>query len=128
MKNLANLGGLRARLSLKQAISDYSVDDEECRPWRRRLFMAFTWGSALRITLLFLLLAAVVTACFTFPIEKVQFFSSGSLSYLRFEDSLWVSWDGFLVFVSDLVKLVTGYFCLDFLCGSICDFLDFGLG
>ncbi|KAL4642596.1 hypothetical protein ACB092_02G031100 [Castanea dentata] len=33
--------------------------------------MAFTWGSALRITLLFLLLAAVVTACFTFPIEKI---------------------------------------------------------
>lgn len=71
MKNLANLGGLRARLSLKQAISDYSVDDEECRPWRRRLFMAFTWGSALRITLILLLFAAVVTACFTFPIEKI---------------------------------------------------------
>lgn len=71
MKNLANLGGLRARLSLKQAISDYSVDDEECRPWRRRLFMAFTWGSALRITLIVLLFAAVVTACFTFPIEKI---------------------------------------------------------
>jgi len=71
VKNLANLGGLRARLSLKQAISDYSVDDEECRPWRRRLFMAFTWGSALRITLILLLFAAVVTACFTFPIEKI---------------------------------------------------------
>lgn len=58
-------------MSLKQAISDYSVDDEECRPWRRRLFMAFTWGSALRITLIVLLFAAVVTACFTFPIEKI---------------------------------------------------------
>lgn len=58
-------------MSLKQAISDYSVDDEECRPWRRRLFMAFTWGSALRITLILLLFAAVVTACFTFPIEKI---------------------------------------------------------
>ncbi|XP_030952778.1 uncharacterized protein LOC115975879 [Quercus lobata] len=33
--------------------------------------MAFTWGSALRITLILLLFAAVVTACFTFPIEKI---------------------------------------------------------
>ncbi|KAJ7980121.1 TVP38/TMEM64 family membrane protein slr0305 family [Quillaja saponaria] len=33
--------------------------------------MAFTWGSALRITLLILLIAAVVTACFTLPIEKI---------------------------------------------------------
>ncbi|KAL5852616.1 hypothetical protein ACOSQ3_007734 [Xanthoceras sorbifolium] len=33
--------------------------------------MAFTWGSALRITLLVLLVAAVVTACFTLPVEKM---------------------------------------------------------
>lgn len=33
--------------------------------------MAFTWGSALRITLLILLVAAVVTACFTLPVEKI---------------------------------------------------------
>ncbi|KAH9682926.1 tvp38/tmem64 family inner membrane protein ydjz [Citrus sinensis] len=64
-------GGLRARLSLKQANSDFGDDDEECRPWRRRLSMAFTWGSALRITLLILLVAAVVTACFTLPVEKI---------------------------------------------------------
>ncbi|PON80174.1 Transmembrane protein [Parasponia andersonii] len=32
--------------------------------------MAFTWGSALRITILLLLAAAVVTAFFTLPIEK----------------------------------------------------------
>lgn len=32
--------------------------------------MAFTWGSLLRITLLLLLLAAIITACFTLPIEK----------------------------------------------------------
>lgn len=70
-RNLANLGGLRARLSLKQAISDYNDDDEECRPWRRRLFMAFTWGSALRFTLLLILIAAVVTAFFTLPVEKI---------------------------------------------------------
>lgn len=69
--NLANLGGLRPRLSLKQPI--YNDDDEECRPWRRRFSMAFTWGSALRITLLLLLVAAVATACFTLPVEKVRF-------------------------------------------------------
>lgn len=33
--------------------------------------MAFTWGSALRITLLVFLIAAVVTACFTLPVEKI---------------------------------------------------------
>ncbi|XP_022722785.1 uncharacterized protein LOC111279963 isoform X3 [Durio zibethinus] len=33
--------------------------------------MAFTWGSALRITLLLLLLAAVIFACFTLPVEKI---------------------------------------------------------
>ncbi|GLT81465.1 hypothetical protein SLA2020_528500 [Shorea laevis] len=33
--------------------------------------MAFTWGSALRITLLVLLLAAVIVACFTLPVEKI---------------------------------------------------------
>ncbi|XP_042967159.1 TVP38/TMEM64 family membrane protein slr0305 isoform X2 [Carya illinoinensis] len=33
--------------------------------------MAFTWGSALRITLLLLILAAVVTACFTLPVDKI---------------------------------------------------------
>ncbi|KAJ9154375.1 hypothetical protein P3X46_027718 [Hevea brasiliensis] len=31
----------------------------------------FTWGSALRITLLLLLLAAVIFACFTLPVEKI---------------------------------------------------------
>ncbi|XP_044486566.1 TVP38/TMEM64 family membrane protein slr0305-like [Mangifera indica] len=33
--------------------------------------MAFTWGSALRITLLILLFAAIVFACFTLPVEKI---------------------------------------------------------
>ncbi|PQP99495.1 uncharacterized protein Pyn_32163 [Prunus yedoensis var. nudiflora] len=33
--------------------------------------MAFTWGSALRITLLLLLVGAVATACFTLPVEKI---------------------------------------------------------
>lgn len=36
--------------------------------------MAFSWASAFRITLLLLLLAAVIAACFTLPIEKVSFF------------------------------------------------------
>ncbi|MBA0681445.1 hypothetical protein Goari_023247, partial [Gossypium aridum] len=33
--------------------------------------MAFTWGSALRIALLLVLLAAIVYACFTLPIEAI---------------------------------------------------------
>ncbi|CAK8531042.1 unnamed protein product [Lathyrus sativus] len=34
--------------------------------------MAFSWASAFRITLLLLLLAAVIAACFTLPIEKMM--------------------------------------------------------
>lgn len=60
---------------MKQPSPDLNDDDEECRPWRRRFTMAFSWSSALRITLLLLLLAAVIAACFTLPIEKVPFFS-----------------------------------------------------
>lgn len=107
-RNLANLGGLRARLSLKQTISDYNDDDEECRPWRRRLFMAFTWGSALRITLLLLLLAAVVVACFTLPVEKVLFFSSGSVLVSLFDRSFGLS--------NCLLFYVLWFFELGFLC------------
>ncbi|KAG4129053.1 hypothetical protein ERO13_D09G053600v2 [Gossypium hirsutum] len=33
--------------------------------------MAFTWGSSVRITLLLLLIAAIVFACFTLPVEKI---------------------------------------------------------
>ncbi|PNX76372.1 TVP38/TMEM64 family membrane protein slr0305-like protein, partial [Trifolium pratense] len=36
-----------------------------------RLNMFLTWASALRITLLLLLIAAIVFACFTLPIEKI---------------------------------------------------------
>ncbi|OAY55849.1 TVP38/TMEM64 family membrane protein slr0305 [Manihot esculenta] len=32
---------------------------------------SFTWGSAFRITLLLLLIAAVIFACFTLPVEKI---------------------------------------------------------
>ncbi|KAJ6898043.1 hypothetical protein NC652_024770 [Populus alba x Populus x berolinensis] len=73
-RNLANLEGLRARLSLKQAISDCQNDDEECRRWRFRLsssMAAFTWGSLLRITFFLLLIAAVVFGFFTLPVEKI---------------------------------------------------------
>ncbi|KAL5995879.1 hypothetical protein ACLOJK_025952 [Asimina triloba] len=69
--NLANVGGLRARSSLKQAIAGEEEDEEDCRPWRRRLSMAITWGSVLRITLLLLLVAAITTACFRLPVEKI---------------------------------------------------------
>lgn len=70
--NLANVGGLRARLALKQSPSGCADDEEECRPWRRRFsLMALTWGSALRIALLLSLLLAGVVACFTLPVEKI---------------------------------------------------------
>ncbi|GAV60925.1 SNARE_assoc domain-containing protein [Cephalotus follicularis] len=52
-------------------MSDPNTDGEDCRPWRRRMSMAFTWGSALRITLLLLLVGAVATAFFTLPVEKI---------------------------------------------------------
>lgn len=69
-RNLANLVGLRPRLCLKQAEPDFTDDDEECRPWRRRFSMAFTWASAFKITLFLLLVAAVVAAFLTLPVEK----------------------------------------------------------
>lgn len=70
MGNLANLGGLRPRLSLKQATPE-DQDEEECRPWRKRLSMAFHWSSLFKFTFLLLLLAAIATACFTLPVEKI---------------------------------------------------------
>ncbi|KAG7013587.1 hypothetical protein SDJN02_23754, partial [Cucurbita argyrosperma subsp. argyrosperma] len=82
-RNLANLGGLRARLSLKHSVSDHNDEEEECRPWRRRLFMAFTWRSALKITFLLILVAAAVIACFTLPIEKAGRFMT-NYSFLIF--------------------------------------------
>ncbi|KAK2394070.1 TVP38/TMEM64 family membrane protein [Trifolium repens] len=72
ISNLANLEGLRARSSLKQPSLDLKDEEEECRPWRRRITMAFSWASAFRITLLLLLLVAVIVACFTLPIEKMM--------------------------------------------------------
>lgn len=46
------------------------------KSWRRRikaLSMAFTWGNALRVLLLLILLAAITTAFLTLPVEKVKF-------------------------------------------------------
>lgn len=71
--NLANIEGLRARGGGKQGISDEGADEEECRPWRRRLTtsMAVSWASLFRISLLLLLIAAIVTAIYTLPVEKI---------------------------------------------------------
>lgn len=80
--NLANLGGinLRPRLSLKQALAE-DPEDEECRPWRRRILIfsphsivmafKFSWASLLKIALLLLLIGAILVACFTLPVDKV---------------------------------------------------------
>lgn len=95
--------GLRARLSLKHSVSDHNDDEEECRPWRRRLFMAFTWRSALKIAFLLLLLAAIVTACFTLPIEKVSSscFDQFFLLHYRFSFCMW------------LMTIARGFFLID---------------
>jgi hypothetical protein len=50
---------------------------EDCgrlRPWRRRLLasMALSWPSAVRLAVAAVLLAAVVVALFTLPVEKVR--------------------------------------------------------
>lgn len=49
----------------------YEDDEEDCRPWRRRLSMALTGSSFLRISLLLLLVAAIITAFVTLPVEKI---------------------------------------------------------
>lgn len=60
---------------MKQSIPTCSDDDddEDCRPWRHRIWMALTitWGSALRIALLLSLFTAVIVACFTLPVEQI---------------------------------------------------------
>ncbi|KAI3825465.1 hypothetical protein L1987_06954 [Smallanthus sonchifolius] len=64
IRDLANTVGLRARSSLKQDLTG-NEDDEDFRPWRRRLLsamkmkvlFAFTWSSAVRASMFLLLLA-----------------------------------------------------------------------
>lgn len=70
--------------------------------------MAFTWGSALRIALLLLLVAAVLTAFFTLPVEKVpSFFIWVSLIY-HFEP---LNYGCFVILVP--------FFCFFFFCGML---------
>lgn len=102
--NLAYLGGLnlRPRLCLKQATSPEEQDEEECRPrWRKRLSMAFHWSSFLKFTFLLLLIAAIATACFTLPVEKVPFYHLGFLIFSFILNLYWLIkwlvWSGFLV-------------------------------
>ncbi|KAK9146719.1 hypothetical protein Sjap_006622 [Stephania japonica] len=54
---------------MKQSTAE-GDDEEECRPWRRRLSMALTWSSVFRFLLFLLVVAAIVTAFIAFPIEK----------------------------------------------------------
>ncbi|KAC9177468.1 hypothetical protein E3N88_46258 [Mikania micrantha] len=76
--NLANAVGLRARSSLKQDLAG-NEDEEDFRPWRRRLLsamkmkvsFAFTWSSAVRASMFLMLLATFAYACFSLPIEKI---------------------------------------------------------
>ncbi|KAM7501332.1 hypothetical protein LguiB_000236 [Lonicera macranthoides] len=68
--------GLRARsLLLKQDLASKDDDDEDTRPWRRRLLssmaFSFTWSSALRTFLLLLLIGAIAVACISLPVEKI---------------------------------------------------------
>lgn len=76
--NLANAVGLRARSSLKQDLTG-NEDDEDSRPWRRRLLssmkmkvsFAFTWSSAARAFLFLVLLSVFAFACYSLPVEKI---------------------------------------------------------
>ncbi|CAI9771011.1 unnamed protein product [Fraxinus pennsylvanica] len=73
---------LRPRLPLKQALPE-DPEEEEYRPWRKKLLcfsfspysvkmaFKFSWISLFRIFLLWLLIAAIVTACLTLPVEKL---------------------------------------------------------
>ncbi|KVI03938.1 SNARE associated Golgi protein [Cynara cardunculus var. scolymus] len=75
--NLANVVGLRARSSLKPDLTN--EDDEDFRPWRRRLLssvkmnvsFSFTWSSAVRASIFLLLLGVFAFACFSLPVEKI---------------------------------------------------------
>lgn len=63
-------------MPLKQSNYPEDEDEEECRPWRKRLSLSimafkFSWVSFLKITLLLILVAAIVTACYTLPVEKM---------------------------------------------------------
>lgn len=80
IRGAANLAGaavgLRAR-GRAGGWADGGEGGEDCgrlRPWRRRLLasMALSWPSAVRLAVAAVLLAAVVVALFTLPVEKVR--------------------------------------------------------
>ncbi|KAI3719724.1 hypothetical protein L6452_20626 [Arctium lappa] len=76
--NLANVVGLRARSSLNPDLTN--GDDEDFRPWRRRLLssmkmkvlFSFTWSSAVHISIFLMLIAVFVFSCFSLSVEKVH--------------------------------------------------------
>ncbi|KAK1278825.1 hypothetical protein QJS04_geneDACA003406 [Acorus gramineus] len=113
--NLANFGeGLRARSSLRPSgLSEFDEEDDcsggsSGRRWRRRLSMAAVrWASLLRISLLLLLLAAIATACFTLPVEKVF-----AMPPIVIHQSVFIHrrtlLDGFLVAHESLMREMSG--------------------
>ena len=78
-----NVVGLRARpSSLKQDLMG-NEDDEDSRPWRRRLLSAMklnvslsgvTWSSVVRVVVVFVLVVMFGYACYSLPVEKVLLF------------------------------------------------------
>lgn len=68
-------------------------DEEECRPWRRRLLSSMavsSWSGAFRISLLVLLLIGIATAFVTLPVEKVHF--SISVNSIENEEEGSIRW------------------------------------
>ncbi|GJX07525.1 SNARE associated Golgi protein [Tanacetum coccineum] len=75
-----NVVGLRARASLKQEDLMGNEDDEDSRPWRRRLlsamklkvsFSGVTCSSVVRVMVLFVLVVMFGYACYSLPVEKI---------------------------------------------------------
>ncbi|CAL5353834.1 unnamed protein product [Camellia sinensis] len=77
--NLANagvVGGLRARSSLRQEIWNHHQDDDDSRPWRRRLLssmavLPLSCSSLFRFSLFLLLFASIAFAFISLPVEKI---------------------------------------------------------
>ncbi|CAA2997945.1 TVP38 TMEM64 family membrane slr0305 [Olea europaea subsp. europaea] len=80
---MVSIGGinLRPRMPLKQVLPE-DPEEEEYRHWRKKLLylsspnsikmaFKFSWISLFRIFLLWLLIAAIITACLTLPVEKL---------------------------------------------------------
>ena len=79
--------------------------------------MAFTWGSALRITIFLVLAAAVVTAFFTLPIEKVTFSLAGLVLFSPFDQFIllrFFGWFGGIFSFSILILKWVFTLCVEF--------------